>query len=252
MKNIVITILCILVLGLSGALVYSKVINKDTKKDNNDVSEKAEETVKENNYENNQRVDDSKVEEITINNELYSSIYPFSIADLKLMTGLEAKNINLSDLSDKTVLRIALNSMSGSYGVKVDENGNSIDAEVWYDADGVLHSIEYIFGSDRANKIDLNTVARKEGPASYGDFWISQYNEQSNRIAVTYAPLGPEFIHVTETKALKAEKEGSNLVHLYTSVSVYNSVENQTNTYTIKYTYVKENERYRFDSLKFI
>ena len=201
------------------------------------------------------KVDDiPQMQEISLDNELFGKIYTlFNYEDLKQMISLsEPKDVNISDLSDKTILRIALNSMSGTHTVVPDENGNPKSGVVGFK--GVKESIRTIFGSSIANRIDFNTVAPKSTPTKYGDFWISKYDKENDVISVEYAPKGGATVgyEIKEIKNLRAEQEGSNIIYLYKSINVYNQVENKTNTYIVRFKYIKENDIYRLDSLKVV
>lgn len=219
MKNVVITILSILVIGLGGYLVYDKVLNKKESTPNNSTVDTS-------------NVNVSAFDELEIINPdeislLGGSYYYTQNSNIKL------NNIKESDIF--SIVRTRINSES-IYNFEGHEEYQCDGPALRYKTDDILKQIETMFGKNKAQNFNFNSLVSNR----------IKYNSTNKTIDVL--PSCGAFVtsyHVTNIDKIEIDKNEK--VVLYETVEYY--VDNSLDTkYTLKITYVRENGKYRFES----
>lgn len=202
---VLITILVMAVLGLSGFIVYDKVINKDDK-----VTTGEDNKVEENNAK-------EKLTEVSIYDEVITSLrYPmntFSIGEIKHW---DYKNITIDDLTRKDMM------FAAAYNVEpIKEEINQMVVEI-YSATTIENNFKSIFGPD--TKYTNESIGTQECGK------ISEYNEKDSTY-IAYSGCGGDSLSYIDriSKTYKAEKN-SDYIYVYQyvqSISVEPDVDNQ-------------------------
>ena len=224
MKNVIITILVILVLGLGGFIIYDKVIKtpKDVYNKTNEVDNKCN--------------DAAALEEL----ETINPRDVYLLGDSYYLT--KNSNIKLNDLSDSKLFYAIKNKVSSEkiYNFEGHEEYQCDGPALRYKTDDVLKQIEAMFGKKKKESFDFNSLVSN---------YIT-YNAQSKTIDVLPfcgASITPHYVMDID----KIEIDKNEKVVLYETVEYYIDDKLET-TSNLIITYVKENGKYRFESAETI
>ena len=164
-KNIVITILILLVVGLGSFIVYDKVINKEDKKENN-VVEKANQ---------------SESEKLVLSNTIFSDIDSDSFISLTIQ---EDGKTDVAEITDYTVAYEILKELSRQEYTKTITSGIGVgdyEIAISYKSSGQTIKMRMtdsiVFGFDEGYVYTISSSEKlKEELKSFIDYMFLKYN----------------------------------------------------------------------------
>ena len=241
MKNVVITILVVLVVGLGGYLVYDKALNKNTdgEVDNAGQNSKAE------------TLDFKQVK------DLYDTLkfddIQKALTDLSDPSMASLEKINHFTLTNEQIFRIVLSKVEREEkSIKSSEEETGIIKHYSYSEDSFRKVIKKIFGEERENKFSFESIS------SYVFGLVSFEYDTNNKTIEEYVHIGgyvSDGWEINTTVELKDAKKVGNSIYIYENVKQEKYKDEQlkdTIEKTLKYTYVIENGNYRFDGLEVV
>ena len=239
MKNVAITVLSVLVVGLSCFIVYDKVISKEDKKENNAV---------------NENISESKITELSVSGDIVQNLYKHklvsftSLAENVLNKNYdEIKLVSLSDLTDDALIKLSSPERSKGEIVELtdEEQVNCIVRHTKFKEEDYREAIKEKFGTERANNVNFKTSIGDELSMRLFSF---KYDSEAHEI---HEYVGCGGFSVVEQNLTKAEEDSKGYIYLYVTYEIVGLSDNKE-TYTIKYTYAKEDEKYYFMQLEVI
>ena len=215
MKNVIITILSILVLGLGCFIVYDKVINKE---DKIEIS-----------------VENNSIDTLNFSNRLSLSAFGETLGK----DYSELKDININDLSDKDLIYLAV-----PEGKKVELTENEKTNYAYHfqiKESDYVDSIKKVFG-ERAKNIDFEKIIGDGLKVHLEEY---KYNKE-NKTIERYILNGGFDIYQSNIE--KIDLEGDKL-YLYEDVSIMSVGSNEL-SYNLKFTYMLNGDNYTFYRLQ--
>ena len=190
MKNVIITILVILVLGLGGFIIYDKVIKtpKNVEENSNNT-----EVIEEKNYDlskANQLIEKYYTTEFIIMNDY---IFNTGLTDTYKL-GLAWENLKYSDVKEMSCDYIDKNRTNGNFRVYCDENEQTVS----------YSTLNKVYKSLFGNNKDL----KKE------QVWIFDYIADADLFVKLSYPGGGGFSNILMYKAKEAKVKGNELTVL--------------------------------------
>ena len=216
MKNIVITILSVLVVGLSCFIVYDKVINKEENSGDN--------------------VEKSSTRILNFSNRL--SLDAFSQILEKGYN--EIKDVKIDDLSDKDLIFLA--PPQGSAVELTEDESENYAYHFQIKESDYINSIKEVFGK-RAQSIDFEKTIGDGFKVGIEEY---RYNKDAKTIE-RYILSGGFNIYNRSTEKIDVE---NNALYLYENVTIVTISEEFH--YKLKFTYMLNDNHYNFYRLQVI